>query len=90
MTDHERYLVNLLRHAFDGDVEKRIKEFEAYYWPVVEEVPSDSRLGEAIHTLAEDLEYFEPKAEWRTDPILYDHEELRRRIRNVLTLMPSA
>jgi hypothetical protein len=71
MTDHERHLVNLLRRAFDGDVEKGIKEFEAYYWPVVEEVPWDSKLGEAIHTLAEDLEYFEPNAEWqnRSDPL---------------------
>jgi hypothetical protein len=55
----------------------------------VEEVPWDSKLGAAIHTLAEDLEYFEPKAEWRTDPILYDHEELRTRIHRVLAVVPS-
>jgi len=90
MKDHEQRLIRLLCDALEGDLEKTIKEFEAYYWPLEEEaVPWDSQLGEAIHNLAGDLEYFEPKEEWRTDPILYDHDELRRRIRQVLALAPS-
>lgn len=89
MNEHERHLVTLLRNALDGDLEKEIKRFEAYYWSINEAVSWDSKLGEAIHILAGDLEYFEPKAEWRTDPILYDHEELRRRMRHVIALAPS-
>lgn len=91
MNQHEQQLVRLLRNALEGDVEKRIKEFEAYYWPLDRDLVSwDSELGQAIHELASDIEYFEPKEEWRTDPILYDQDELRRRIRHVLALAPSA
>jgi hypothetical protein len=90
MNEHERHLVSLLRTALDGDLEKEIKQFEAYYRSLEgDAVPWDSKLGETMHNLADQLEYFEPKAEWRTDPILYDHDELRRRIRQVLALVPS-
>ena len=89
MNEHERQFVLLLRNALEGDVEKGIKEFEAYYWAIGDVVSWDSELGRAIHELASEIEYFEPKKEWRTYPILYDHNELRRRIRQVLALAPS-
>ena len=91
MNEHERHLVSILRNTLDGDLEKGIKQFEEYYWPLEEDAVSwDSKLGEAMHNLADQLEYFEPKEEWRTESILYDHDELRRRIREVLALVPSA
>jgi len=88
MNEHERYLVKLLGDALEGDLEEGIRKFEDYYWPPERDVlPWDTDLGRAIHDLASELKYFEPKAEWRTDPDLYDHDELRRRIREVLSLV---
>jgi hypothetical protein len=89
MTKDERRLVDLLEKALEGDLEKGIKEFEEYYWPLQRGIlPWESDLGRAIHELASDLEFFEPDAKRRLHPF-YGPDELKNKIRDVLVLMPS-
>jgi hypothetical protein len=89
MTEDERRLVGLLEKALNGDLEKGIREFEEYYWPFERDVlPWDSDLDRAIHDLATDLEFFEPDPK-RQIGGFYGHDQLRKKIREVLALVPS-
>lgn len=89
MTTNERRLIDFLKNALNGDLEKGIREFEEHYWPFERDVlPWDSDLDRAIHDLATELDLFEPDSKQRIHP-LYGHDELRNKIREVLALVPS-
>lgn len=91
MNDTERELLSLLKGALNGDIEQGLRRFDELYRGSDEcAVPWDTKLGEAIHDFAAEVEYFEPKEEARrVSDIFYGPDELRERIRKLLAARPS-
>lgn len=91
MNSHERRLIALLRSALEDGIEDLVRRFDEEYWVnnAADEIPYDTRIGEAIHDFAHDIQDYTPNEEHRRDVAgLFGLEGLRARVLAVLALLP--